>query len=228
MVKRSSQYPLGQLVLQSIEASQLSAGNFVSAIGYRNPSKGVRALDSLVRHGSQDPVFFERLNASQFAPPREAFESALKETLAILAEEARLYAIEEEAEKRAAFRPFIQGVPELDMPTQITLHALTGGSSRFTIELPASFPNWALEDQYRYAEEKIVSHYAACEGRTLFMGRLTAYRLFRFFGEDPLLLSVTGKPLGLIDGKPLQEAALAIGGRLLSEWEASKLFTEKE
>lgn len=228
MVKRSSRYPLGQLVLQCVEASQLSAGNFVSAIGYKNPSKGIRALDSLVRHGSQDSVFWERLNASQFAPAREAFESALAQTLVILAEEERLYAIEQEAQARAAFRPFIQGVPELDRPTQITFHALTGGSSRFTIELPASFPQWELADQYRYAEERIISHYTACEGRTLFMGRLTAYRLFRFYGEAPLLLSVTGKPLGLDDGKPVQQAILAIGGELLSEKEASKLFKVKE
>lgn len=227
MTKRTSHYPLGQLILQTIKDSQLSPGHFVTAIGYGNPAKGIKALDRLVKYGANDPVFLARLTASCFAPKPEALQEAIKETDAIIEEEERLFEIKTKEEERAAFRPFIQGVPELEVPTQIFLHAVTGGHARFTIELPPSFPSWPLEEQYRYTEEKITHHFASCEGRTLFMGRLTAYRLFRSYGEAPLLLSVEGKPLGRNSGAPVSEATVEIGGKTLSEREASRLLVTR-
>lgn len=227
MAHRTSHYPLGKLLLDTLHTSELSILQFVLAIGYRNGTKGIRALDGMLYGGYPNDVFLQRLTSSELSPPPEILRTAIEETMAILNEEERLAAIAQEEAERAAFRPFFQAVPELDRPMSISLFALTGGTSRYTRYLPPSFPSWPLEAQYAHVKQQVSAHFKSAEGRTLFQGRILAYRLFRWYAQPALLFSVEGEPLGSDSADPIPEATLTIGHRSLSQEAAQKLFGVK-
>lgn len=224
MATRTSEYPIGKLILRCIEESGLSVGKFVLAIGYGNPDKGVRALDSLLHYGSTNPVFFERLTSSQYAPNPEELGKVQQETEEILKEERRLEAIRQEAEDRAAFRPYVQGVPELQRPTSITCYAFTGGASRFTIELPPAWSSWSPAARQTCVKGAILAHYASCKGRTLFRGDILAYRLYHTYGEPSVLYSIRGEPLGLDKNPPEPNTFVRIGKKTLTGEEVTRIF----
>ena len=224
MAYRTTHYPLGKLLLECLRNSQMSIQPFVQAIGYRNATKGVRAFDSILAYGYPNEVFLERLCSSSLAPDAQLLKEAIDQTWSILADEEREAEKARKEAEREAFRPFFQAVPIEKSPRQIFLFAVTGGHSRYTHYLLGSFPEWPLADQYRYLETKVPEAFAASDGRTLFMGKIIAYRLFRRYEEPALLLSVNGKPLGTEATTPLPDATVEIGGRMLSSEQATRLF----
>jgi hypothetical protein len=196
MAHRASTYPLGKLLLGSLQHSGLSIGAFVTTVGYRNVNKGVRALDGMLRWGYSSDVFLVRLRQSPLAPNEQLLQTAIEQTMVILEAEEQEAARQQREAAEVAFRPFFQAVPELSRPTQISLFAITGGHSRYTYVLPDTFPSWPLAEQYAYLEQKVPEAFTAAKGRTLFMGAITGYRLFRWFEGPSLHLSVGGKPIG--------------------------------
>lgn len=228
MVQRSSTYPLGKLLLELQQSTGLTLYNFVLAIGYKNSNKGIGAFDAMLGSGYPNTTFLERLNKSPYAPPKEALEAAIAETKEIVAREEREAALAQEEAERKAFRPYFQAVPELKEPRQITLFAVTGGHARYTHYLPPDFPTWPLEAQYALLQKEVPLAYAKAEGRTLFMGRITGYRLFRTYDGPSLLLSVNGNPLGIDDEAPVPEATLTIGKRTLTSGEAERILFSNE
>jgi hypothetical protein len=227
MKHRSSEYPLGKLLLRLLVGSGLPLHSFVLAIGYGNPTKGIRAFDGMLRAGYPNDVFLTRLLSSNFSPGEEVVQAATNETLAILSHREKLENLVKVAQERADFRPFFQAVPESSRPSSIAIFAFTGGASRYTRHLPASFSSWPLKEQYQYIKQQIISHFSSSGGRTLLQGRIIAYRLFHSYGLSPLLLSVNGEPLGTDSGHPIPEARIRIGTRSLSEASAQKLLTHK-
>ncbi len=213
MKVRTSKYPIGKLLIETLSASGFSIHYFSVAIGYGNSNKGVRAFDQMLKWGVPNEVFIDRLQRSSFAIPEEILNAAVEQSEEIVAEEERLRRIAQVEEARSTFRPYIQGVPEYTMPTSVTFHGLTGGARRYTHYLPEKFPEWILSEQYQYLRELIPARYNAAQGRTLFMGRLTGYRLFRRYGEQAELFSVFGEPLGTVSGAPSPEATVTLSGR---------------
>ena len=224
MKTRNSKYPIGKLLIKMLNESGLSIQPFVEAIGYRNSSKGVRAFDHIVHSGVPIDIFLERLNTSRFAPNAAELERALKESEIIVErewEEARLARVEAE---RQAFRPYLQGVPEYDTPISIMCFCLTGGHSRYTLPVPHDLPHWPPAEQHRYVREVVTRHFAESKGRTLYMGRITGYRLFRRYDEPALLYSTEGVPVGVNPSKALPKGDLSIGGKTLSPDQVGALF----
>lgn len=224
MANRSSTYPLGQLLIKLWKDSNLSIKDFVLKVGYKNSVKGIRALDSMIYYGYPVDIFIKRLLGSPLSPGEFVIREAIEATSVILKEEARIAEADRKARERAEFRPFFQAVPELSSPTQIAFFAFTGGHSRYTHALPEDFPEWPLAAQYEYLENKVPDAYATSKGRTLYMGQILAYRLFRWYDTPPLLLTVDGKPLKEEDAKPLPDATIQIGGRVLTSEQAARLF----
>ncbi len=215
MKTRSSNYPIGKLLIKTLNESGLSIQPFVEAIGYRNSSKGVRAFDHTVNSGVHLEIFLQLLNASRFAPDPAELERALNESEVIVereVEEARLARIEAE---RQAFRPYLQGVPEYDTPISIMCFCLTGGHSRYTLPVPHDLPDWPPAEQHRHVRELVTRHFAESKGRTLYMGRITGYRLFRRYDEPAMLYSTEGVPIGVNPTTALPKGELSIGGKTL-------------
>ena len=216
MKVRTSHYPIGALLIQILHDSKLTLEPFVRAIGYGNPSKGVRAFDHIITFGEPVPVFINRLATSPFAPDPTLLKQALDKSKVLVAQrldQERTARMKAEAQ---AFRPFLQGVPEYTTPTSITFFCLTGGHSRYTIPVPEDLPSWDLKEQHRYINEVVQKHYSSSNGLTLYMGRITGYRLFRRYGEPAVFYTITGEPLGLQNTPPLPDGHLSIGGRTLT------------
>lgn len=213
MKPRTSHYPIGKLLLRTVERSGLSLHYFSLAIGYGNSAKGVRAFDQILRWGVPNDVFLTRLQKSRFALPKEVLDAALSESAVIVAEEERLARLARIEEERQRFVPFIQAIPEHTMPISITFHALTGGLNRYTHYLPPEFPDWDTDKQHEYLFELIPTQFAAAHGRTLFMGAITGYRLSLRYGEPGYIFSVTGEPFHPDAAQGTTEATVTLSGK---------------
>ena len=228
MRPRTSHYPIGKLLLKTLEASGLSLHYFSLAIGYGNSNKGVRAFDQMLTWGVPNPVFLMRLQSSRYAIPAETLTEALVESETIVAEETRLARIAWIEEERRRFVPFIQAIPEHTMPTSITFHALTGGLNRYTHYLPSDFPEWSVTEQHRHLLTLIPNRFAAANGRTLFMGAITGYRLCIRYGEPAGIFSVDGTPLEGEATKKVGEATVRLAGKPTPEGDLTGIFVPTE
>lgn len=224
MKTRSSHYPIGKLLIETLAKSGLSIQPFVLAIGYGNSSKGVRAFDQMLKYGVPDEVFLGRLNTSSFAPTSEELDCALEESKKIVDRETQEQLIAQREEERRAFRPFVQGIPEYTTPTSITFFCFTGGHSRYTHSVPEDLPTWDESEQHRHVKEVVSKHFTACNGRTLWMGKITGYRLFRRYGEPAVVYTTSGEPVGTASPDPLPKGELSIGGKTLDPDQVSVIF----
>jgi hypothetical protein len=224
MVHRTSNYPLGQLLLECLYKSQLSIGRFVLAVGYRNLNNGVRAFDGILQGGYPDQVFIGRLCASPLAPDAVRLKEAINQTLAILKEEEKIAEEAKSAINKAIFRPFFQAIPEEKAPSQISLFAFTGGHSRYTHYLPDDFHKWELPDRMWYLKKQVQEAFAKSEGRTLFMGKIVGYNLFLQYGESALRLTVDGELIKEHQAIPVADATIKIGSKTLTSAQAARLL----
>ena len=224
MKTRNSKYPIGKLLIKMLNESGLSIQPFVEAIGYGNSSKGVRAFDQILNYGLPNKIFLERLNASRFAPDPAELQRTLEESEAIVEREEEEARVAQKAAERLAFRPFVQGVPEYSTPTSISLFCFTGGHSRYTLPVPEDLPTWPPAEQHRHVKEWITRHFAASKGRTLWMGAITGYRLFRRYGEPAVLYSTEGEPVGVNPPSALPSGELSLGGKTLKPKELTFLI----
>ena len=225
MKPRTSHYPIGQLLLRVVEHSGLSLHYFSLAIGYGNSNKGVRAFDQMLRWGVPNDVFISRLQSSRYAIPCEVLTIAIAESQIIVDEENRLARIARIEEERKAFVPFIQAIPEYTTPTSITFHALTGGLARYTHYLPTDLPGWNQAQQERYLRHLIPAAFAAAQGKTLFMGAITGYKVCLTCGDPGFQFSVTGTPLKPHTNPPLGEATLTLSGRPTEKGDLTGIIT---
>jgi hypothetical protein len=196
MKRRTSRFPLGQLLLARMEASGLTLGNFSRAIGYGSEANGVRAIDALLSTGRADRTLLARWRASAHAPEPEAFSAAIAATQAQREAEDAAEATARAAEERADFRPFFQAIPEHSRPSQITLFGLVGGHRRHTWALPEDFAAWARADQEAHLAEVVPKVHAETRGQTCFMGRALGYRVWRTYDGPALRVSEAGAIVG--------------------------------
>jgi hypothetical protein len=196
MTELQSNYPIGQLLIAAVKQSNQPLSAFVSSIGFSNTNKGIRHFRNALASGIVAPVLVERLMASSYAPSLDLLQDAFRETAAILNSETLSQTAGLQIAARAAFRPYIAPLTELQRPTSITIFAILGGFSRLTIELPQSFPNWNSSLQTRYAQAKIRAHYRRFGGEAPLLGAIVGYQVFPAFGESCLHFSIDGQLLG--------------------------------
>jgi hypothetical protein len=206
-MRRTSHYPLGQLLLEHLAASGLTVGNFAAAIGYRVVPGGVRAIDALLTSGVAAPVLLRRWSESPHAPNAEALQRALAETEAMVAAERAAQDAARRALERARFRPFFQPIPEHGVPSSITIFALIGGHRRHTHALPEDFADWTPAAQRALLARLVPEVHGATRGQTAFMGRALGYRAWPTYDGPALRLSVDGDYLGEEDARWLDPGA---------------------
>jgi hypothetical protein len=81
-----SAYPVSRFLQRIINDSGLSRSQFIQAIGFKNPSKGLRRLDGWLADGRGDKGCLQRI-VDRYHPDPAELESCLRETKAI--QEAR-------------------------------------------------------------------------------------------------------------------------------------------
>ena len=207
MKPRFSDYPIGQLLLTIIAHSGLQPMEFFAELGYRNFSKAIGILDVWLSRGEGDPRLFSRLQASRFAV-EEGRLAEVKAENEIKVNERRVKEAQEvEQYQRERFHPYIEAIPELSVPTQISMYCVTGGNERFNTQLPDDISEWSWEDQQAFLKKVVPENFAAHNGLTFFRGKITGYFFHPSFDAERIRLTIDGD----IDtsGSPHVEIGLA-------------------
>ncbi len=204
MKARYSKYPVGQALLVAMAHSGLGCREFFLAIGYRNLSKAMRALDDWLQQGEGSTSLIERLQASRFAIPADEFATALAANEIMVAARKLRQAKEEEERARASFVPLLEVIAERTYPeTGVTIFIIGGGNSRYNMLLPPDIVSWPEEAQLAHVRQLVRESYARHGGKTLFTGAIRGYYYRASFDAPPLRLTVDGLPecVGSSSGK---------------------------
>jgi hypothetical protein len=214
---RKSEYPIGELILREFQGSKLGVSSFVEFLGYKNTTKGIRALDAWLE-GKGCEFFIDRFQ-TRFPETKSEVEMAIAQTREIISQREEQLASIDREERRKRFAPYIIATTEFTRPTSICQYALLGGPSRETIPL-TGFTFASREDALDHLPDLkwlIDDHYRRADGRTLFMGRITGY-LFHFaFDVEPIAVSQKGDVTSNTDLNEPTEASLNVGGKKLSK-----------
>jgi hypothetical protein len=194
-----SHYPISQLISRIIFDSGLSRAQFVQTLGYRNVPKGLRRLDAWLDHGEGDPGTMDRIGAA-YATRFDPIEMSL--ALAATAAIKRAEADSAEAERLKAeyerFRPFIHVEGETNVPSGITIFAMTGGDWNL-IELPEEIMDLSLVEQMPALADLMRAYLEGYGGQCPFFGRVTGFRLVRW--RESVRFTVDGDFIEVVPGR---------------------------
>lgn len=195
MKARCSDYPVGQALLAAIFHSGLGCREFFLAIGYRNLSKAMRALDDWLQQGEGSMTLIERLQASRFTIPADEFVAVWAANQFMVDTRKLRQAQEAEERARADFVPLLEVIAERPYPdTGVTIFIIVGGNSRYNILLPLDIADWPEEAQLAHVRQLIRESYARHGGRTFCTGAICGYWYRAAFDAPPLRLTVDGLP----------------------------------
>ena len=125
--------PLRELVEARSNELGMSRSELARRCGYKNVPKGLRRLEELFS-GQSDMA---SANAFLTALPnalgvdKEIIDSAVRESVDMLAKERRKVAAEQDAKRRASFKPEAFLIGTESRPSSIVLYGITGGASRW-------------------------------------------------------------------------------------------------
>lgn len=192
MKPRFSDYPIGKLLLDVMARSGLAPKDFFAELGYSNFSKVMASLDGWLEWGEGNALLLDRIQASRFAVGSDQLAVVMAANDVQMQQRRADEAKREEDEVRKCFHPFIEVIPELSRPTQITLYCVTGGNGRFNTRLPDDISTWSWEDQLTYVKKIVKENFAKHEGRTFFRGLIKGYLYHPTFDDEPIRLTITG------------------------------------
>lgn len=193
MKVRTSKYPIGILLLTVIDNSGLSPSSFLKEIGYESLTGGFKTLDAYLEEGDGDRLLLDRIQGSRFAVVQEALERVAQENADLLAAQKIQNEFAKRQVERARFRPYLEVIPELLRPTQITFFGLTGGNRRYNTYLPQDIATWDYARQTEFLKVAVTENFVKHDGRTAFMGQIQGYLYFYSYDEQPLRLTVSGE-----------------------------------
>ncbi len=212
---RVSRYPIGRLLLGPLADSGLRTGQFVQAIGYRNVTNGAASLAQWVRDGVGEIVLLKRLQASTYRVAPMVLQTALDATRDMKRAEQDRHDAEAEALSQARFYPYVRAVPEWSVPSFITGFALAGGWRRDTVRMPVGIALRSEARQDVLVGRAVRRHFAAVDGQTRFMGRITQYIFVPAYRAEGALFTVDGvrSPSPPPTTLPSGDAVLYLGRR---------------
>ena len=103
-------------------------------------------------------------------------------------------AVRQDCESASHFRPYIEVIPELSRPTQVSLYCVTGGNRRFNSYLPGDIATWAWNEQLAYVKRAVLDNFEKHQGRTFFMGMIRGYFYYPADNAQRIRLTVEGDP----------------------------------
>lgn len=192
MKPRHSNYPIGKLILGVMDRSGLAPKDFFAELGFTNFSKVVASLDCWLAWGEGNALLLDRIQSSRFAVGSDQLAAVMVANDVQVQQRRADEAKREEDEARKCFRPYIEVVPELSRPTQITLYCITGGNGRFNTYLPDDISTWPSKDQLTYVKKIVKESLAKHKGRTFFRGCIKGYLYHPTFDDEPIRLTITG------------------------------------
>lgn len=169
-------YAIARLIQQELAKRNWRKSELVAAMGYKNLSRGLKRLENCIRNGDcSNAEMLSRLRCALDLPAQQ-FESVVTETRRQCADENRIKASREEAERRAQFRPYVYVRTSENRPSFITAAAAIGPRLKYlqledaVIALPRPF-------LLSRVAEMICEHYQSNLGKCLLFGDITGYAL---------------------------------------------------
>lgn len=206
MPRCASRHAVSQFISRVHQNSGLRRSEFIRALGYRNVTGGLRALDQWLDHGEGHDSLLDRIR-QMYPLDREELDAALAVTRTAMARER-------ETLEREQFRPFIHVLGESRIPSSITLFAVTGGRWNL-IEIPENLAKLSFAEQIPALVELMRAYLENDGGFCPFFGKVTGFRVvhwdesFRFDSNCKFMERSAGRfrrprTTVTIDGKPLE------------------------
>jgi hypothetical protein len=170
---------------------------FVRALGYRNPERGLRRLEPWMENGDGFQRILKQI-ARAYPDHADGLEIAVAATRAIKTAEAEAAWFERCKAEQESFTPYIHADGETTVPNGITLFGVTGGKWNL-IELPRTILDLPLEQQLAAAPELMLAYRRRYDGQVPFFGKLTGFKFVRCldyfqFDEEGRLVEHVEKP----------------------------------
>jgi hypothetical protein len=179
-----TRYPIGKLLLDVINSSQLAFFEFFPELGLPKGNYSISMLESWLNHGTGNDLLLQKLQSSRFAVDDNLLKLALATTEAILDKERKIAAREKEDEARAKFRPHI------DIIATYSGKYWSPSENMRYLWLPQDIAAWSTEKQLAYLKEVVSTHFLTHQKETLW--RIVGYKCFFTFDGNPIRLTVWG------------------------------------
>jgi hypothetical protein len=202
MKKLQSNYPIGQFFIEVFKSSGLELPDFLQAIGYANPTRGMRHLKEFLREGIGPGIFIHLIMKSCYAPCRNAFAFVFIQTTDQIDYESWVkYGVPLSCNK-SDFKPFLHAVPNVPEVTAVSIvssHETNGFFYPYSIFIASSITSLPEKEQNKKISRIIRKNYKHNNGEIDCMGAIGYYLLFRSWGEPPVAFSIKGEFMGVAD-----------------------------
>ena len=175
-------YPITQFIAKQLSERSWSKSQLISAMGYKNISRGLQRLDTCLQQGNCTNADMLARLFRALAPPREEFDAAIAETRRQLAEEERVRLEREEEVNRAHFRPYVYVRTSQNRPPFITAAAVIGPQLKY-LQLDEELVVLPRTLLLARVAQIVRQHYHLNFGKCLLFGDITGYALRITYGE---------------------------------------------
>jgi len=200
--------PIHALIYSIMKEKGVTRFSLVKQLGYRNITKGLRRVDSLMPYGIGQKELLMRI-AEVLGIDQEQIDKALDETKKLLRKER-------DASERKSFKPYIYIQYSSQRPRSITIVALVGVDQFKFIPVPWEITALPLQQQIEAVSNQVKQHYREKGGRGTMFGEITGY-IYRYRFDAGMSFSVNGELLNANlkrqGGEWCPQATLTIGGK---------------
>lgn len=208
-------YPTGRLIIDRAMTLEISRTDLVHRLGFKNASKGHRALTTALLHGLLSSPIRENLATALEVDPAMVAE-ALVATVQQHRDEAQARREADEIAYHITFEPHLRCEVERPVPFPIFAAAMFGVATLRLVPIPERI-QWADEPtRDELVKEAILDHYRQRHGEVPTFGKITGYMLILRPGDGVdvgLAYSIDGIRLGEREVERLGTATLSVEGR---------------
>jgi hypothetical protein len=198
MPRCANDYSIARLIYRVIEESGLKRSQFITDLGYRNVTGGLRSLDRWLQTGTGDPLLIERLVHAHRIDPA-TIRRALAETDAQHQAEYDEAVRRQEQWDRKHFRAYVfvetrRGV----LQSSFTVASLVAPALKL-INLPEALATKPESEQLRIVSDLVRQHYGERHGELPLFGNIVGYRFVRTY-DASIRLDVAGLVIERVAG----------------------------
>jgi len=175
MSRCASHYSISQFIYRVLQDSGLKRSQFITSLGYRNVTGGLRSLDRWLDGGEGDPVLIDRLIQVYRVDPG-ALHAALVETEAQHQVEHDEEVHRREQWERQNFHQYVfVETPSGAVRSSFTVAAIVAPALK-TIRLPEGLGAKPESEQIQHVTDLIRAHFNEHGGKLSLFGDIIGYR----------------------------------------------------
>lgn len=210
-------YAIAQLIHHELATRGWRMSTLVTAMGYKNVSRGLKRLNGCIQDGDCSNIEMISRLRNALDLPTDHLNDVIAETRRQRAEEDRVRAVREEAERRAKFRPYVYVCTSERRPTFISAAAVIGPRLKY-IQLDDAVVTLPRPLLLSKVSVIVREHYRSNLGKCLLFGDITGYA-FRITYDETAEFTIDGTLVKERHGWTEDEwhAMLLVGKHVISE-----------